>query len=176
MALVSLYVPDSVPRDFLNRVSSSLVQLAPALVEPYALFDRTEGCACSTRNALAIRERTILVSRHQHAVVGFPLYAVPADGTSEETHVIVTWLLRHRLKTFECAIVQNIPLSKRYDKPHTLKRTLGNRSMFIKTPFGVCCECYTLRDDPVFMLRSRLHSPYGTGPTLESVCRLNKVL
>lgn len=177
MALVSLYVPDSVPKDFLN-IASSLVQQVSVLTDPYALFDRTDTCACPTRNGLAIQGRSLLVRNHQHTVVGFPLYALPPDCTREETHVIVTWLLRHRFKTFQHAIVEGGPYAKEplNRHPETLKRTLGNQSLFKKEPRGPCCEKYTLETDPVFMLKSIVLSPYGKGPTLESVCLVNQVL
>lgn len=175
MGLVSLHVPDSVPKDFLNT-AASLVQLVPALTEPYALFDRTDSCACPTRHGLALQGRCIIVPRDQHALVAYPLYALPPDCTLEETCVIVTWLHRHRLKTFQSAIVEGGPYAKTYAKNETLKRTLGTQNLFQKTPYGACCECYTLQKDPVFMLKSIVISPYGQGPTLESVCQLNKVL
>lgn len=163
MELVSLHVPESVPKDFLN-MASLLVQLVPEPIKPYAFFDRTDTCACPTRNALAIQGRSILVRHHQHMLLGFPLYALPSDCTVEETYVIVTWLFRHRLKTFQSTIVNG-----------SLKRTLGNRTLFQKTPHGECCVRYTLLKDPVFMLQSIVLSLYGKGPNLESVCRLNKV-
>lgn len=164
MERVSLYVPESVPKDFLN-IASPLVRLVPAPTEPYALFDRTDSCACSTRHALAIQGRSVLVQQNQHVVLGFPLYALHPDCTLEETCVIVTWLFRHRLKTFQSAIVEG-----------SLQRTLGTRTLFQKTLYGECCERYTLLKDPVFMLKSIVLSPYGKGPNLESVCQLNKVL
>lgn len=175
MVPVSLHVPDSVPKDFLNT-AASLVQLVPVLTEPYALFDRTDSCACSTRHGLAIQGRSILVRQSQHAVVGYPLYTLPPDCTFEETFVIVTWLLRHRMKTFQSAIVEGGPYSKSFTHKQTLKRTQGTQHLFQKTLYGTCCERYTLQKDPVFMLNSMVLSPYGQGPTLESACLVNKVL
>lgn len=173
MGLVSLFVPDSVPKDFLNT-ASSLVQLVPALTEPYALFDRTPSCACVTRDGLALQGSSLIVPHHQHALVGYPLYALPPDCQLEETVVIVTWLLRHRLKTFETTLVEGGPYAKTYAKKQTLRRTLGNHSLFQKTPYTACCERFTLQKEPVFMLKSMVLSRYGQGPTLESVCKKEK--
>lgn len=178
MAFVSLYVPDGVPKDFLNAVAASkLVRLVPVLKKPYALFDRTDSCACSTEHGLAVRGRSVIVPRDQHAVVGYPLYALPPDCTIEETFVIVTWLLRHRMKTFRGDVAEGGPYSKNFAKKETLKRTLvgANNDLFKKTDVGgACCERYTLEKDPVFMLKSIVLSPYGQGPTLEDACQTNE--
>lgn len=178
MALVSLYVPDGVPRDFLTAAEDSqLVRLVSVLTEPHALFDRTDSCACSTRHGLAIRGRSVMVPRDGHAVVGYPLYALPPDCTSEETNVVVTWLSRHRMKTFRSVVEIGGPYVKHYDKEETLKRTLGpatHDGLFRKTRHGECCEIYTLEKDPVFMLKSVVLSIHGRGPTLESACRSNE--
>lgn len=151
MALVSLYVPEGVPREFL--IASELVHLVPTLTEPYALFDRTDTCACNTRDSLALRGRSVIVAREK--VYGFPLYALPADCTLEETRTVLVWLFRHRFKTFKTRLVFG-----------SLVRSLDSGCYFHIATTG-CCEIMTLNTDPVFMLKSFVLSPYGKGPTLQ---------
>lgn len=158
MVPVSLYVPDNVPRKFLNNAfESGLVDMV-TLTDPYALFDRTKkSCACGTRNNLSIQGRTISVGMHQ--AFGFPLYALPVDCTFEETYVIVTWLLRYKLLTFKTKIVNG-----------SLQRSLDRNTWFIAKKNRNCfCTNYTLIKDPVFMLSKIVLSPYAKGPVLESV-------
>lgn len=163
MALVSLYVPDSVPRDFLN-LATELVSLVPAPVDnsSFALFDRTVKCACGTRDGLAVRHWTLFVKKN-NPLLGFPLYALPPDCTFEETVVIVTWLTRFRFKTFQSIVEEG-----------WFYRTLESDTVFRSVSCGDCCQSFILERDPVFMLNSVILSPFGKGPTLESVLK-NKV-
>lgn len=158
MALVSLYAPEGVPRDFLD--AAEFVNLVPRLAEPYALFGRTETCSCVTRNSLALSGRSVLIRRNTHQALGYPLYALPEDCTAEETVVVVAWLCRNKFKTFKTRVANG-----------SLQRSLESDCWFRKTDRTdcCCCETYTLVRDPVFMLKSIVVSEYGTGPTLESV-------
>lgn len=159
MARVSLYAPASVPRDFLN-LADGLVQLVPEPEDPYALFDRTATCACPTRDCLALRGRSVVARMHQHQAAGFPLYALPADCTRDETAVVVAWLFRHRFHTFRCRV-----------RDGSLRRSLASGGLFREAPTEpACCVTYTLDRDPVFLLRTLVVSAHGRGPTLESAC------
>lgn len=158
MALVSLYVPSGVPDAFLKRLRDHITLVAsPA--DPYALFARTDACACSTPHGLAIRDRTLLVVRGKHQALGYPLYALPADCTLEETVVVVAWLFRNKFKTFQTTLRED-----------SLQRTLGSDG-FRKTAHGRCCDQFTLEEDPVFMLKPIVVSAYAQGPTLDSVLK-----
>lgn len=161
MAHVSLYVPESVPKDFL--ANAGFLKMVP-LTEPYALFGRTETCSCSSLHSLVLRGRSIIIKRNTHQALGYPVYALPPDCTLEETVVAVTWLCRNKFKTFKTRIVNG-----------SLTRSLESNCWFSRTDFSDCCEMYTLLTDPVFMLKSIVVSPYGKGPTLESVLK-NKVV
>lgn len=156
MAQISLYVPEDVPRRFLESMDLH-IKIVPERVDPHALFDRSDTCACPTRDFLAIRDRRITVKRDQHQVLGFPTYALPNDCTFEETVVIAAWVLRRRFKTFKTCILNG-----------SLHRYLEVGECF-KVEKGECCETYILVRDPVFMLKSIVVSPFGKGPTLESV-------
>lgn len=160
MALVPLYAPDSVPKDFLN-LATPLISLVPAPTadEPFALFDRSPTCACGTRNGLALCHRTLLIQRNK-TLLGFPVYVLPPDCTFDETVVSVTWLTRFRFKTFQSTL-----------KEGWYFRTLENDSFFKVADCGDCCQSFTLEKDPVFMLKSIVLSPFGKGPTLESVLK-----
>lgn len=158
MALVSLYAPESVPSDFLNRAADLVRLVAPT--EALALFDRTDSCACPTRDGLAVRDRSLIVKRHTHPASGYPVYALPEDCSLEESVVIVTWLVRYRFKTFRSRIQNG-----------TLERSLESPGWFQKTPCGNCCDLFTLNTDPVFLLKPIVVSAYGKGPTLESVLK-----
>ena len=166
MALVSLYVPDNVPKGFLNY-AADFIKIVPTLEDSYVLFGRTESCACKTRDCLAIRGRSILVTKNHHSAVGFPLYALPNDCTFEETFVIVTWLLRYRLKTYQSGLSQ---------KDRKFYRTLNSGSVLFKLvgETSCCCDTYTLEKDPIFMLKPILFSPYGRGPVIENVIQQTK--
>lgn len=157
MARVSLYAPESVPRDFLN-LADELVLLAPKTEDPYALFDRTATCACHTRDCLALRGRTVTTRKNHHEVAGFPMYALPEDCTTEETAVVVAWLYRSRFHTFKCTVKDGI-----------MRRYLATGGLFREAPTA-CCVTYTLDHDPVFMLKTMVVSAHGKGPTLESAC------
>lgn len=169
MALVSLYAPDSVPKDFLKLADGQLVSLVPAApspADPFALFDRsstTTTCACGTRNGLAVRDRTVL--SNNKLPMGFPLYVLPPDCTFEETVTIVTWLTRFRFKTFRHCVEEG-----------WFYRTLESEPVFRVSSSRddddddeKCCQSFTLDRDPVFMLKTIVLSPFGKGPTLESV-------
>lgn len=160
---VSLYVPRNVPRDFLNMACEKyMVDVVEELPDPshYALFDRAmRSCACGTRDSLAIRDRTVIVKKDHHPALSFPYYALPEDCTFEESYVIVTWLLRNRFKTFSSQIADG-----------SLKRTLNTNCWFTLEQ-RYCCEFFTLENDPVFLLKRVVLSPYATGPVLESCCR-----
>lgn len=161
MALVSLYAPDSVPKQFLN-LATELVSLVPAVPDDtasFALFDRPRNCACGTRNGLAIYHRTLLINRN-NTLLGFPVYALPPDCTLEETVVIVTWLTRFRFKTLKYTINNG-----------WFHRSLETDALFHITECGDCCQSFTLVNDPVFLLKSIVLSPFGKGPTLESVLK-----
>lgn len=162
MALVSVYVPENVPKEFLNYVVNYLA-LASTLKDPYVLFDRTESCACTTRDFLAIRGRSILVKKNYHSVVGYPLYALPDNCTHEETIVIATWLLRYRLTTFESGLTAD---KKFY-------RVLNKCSILFKLDetLNSCCDTFILEKDPIFILRTILFSAYGQGPVIENVIK-----
>lgn len=170
MALVSLYVPDNVPKDFLNLADGQLVTLvfaAPtddAAAASFALFDRIThpsggGCACGTRNGLAVRHRTLFVQKNK-PLLGFSLYALPPDCTFDETVVVVTWLTRFRFKRFRSVVERG-----------WFYRTLESESFFRVSDYGECCRMFALEEDPVFMLKSIVLSPFGKGPTLESVLK-----
>lgn len=159
MGPVSLYVPDSVPKGFLRLVADKIVSLVPQPVDPYALFDRSDTCACSSRDFLTLHDRRIVVKANHHGVFGFPMYALPEDCTFQETVVVVAWLMRHHLKTF----TQRVGL-KSFD------RTLASNKWFSCTILDnhPCCVSYLMTSDPAFMLSSIVVSPLGSGPTLES--------
>lgn len=165
MAPVSLVVPENVPRNFLDlAVEEGLVDIVYP-TDPHASFDRVVGsCACDTRDKLGIRGRTVVVKKNHHRALAFPCYALPDDCTFEETYVIVTWLVRNRLKSFRTRIVNG-----------SLHRTVDSNFWFVveSTPDG-CCDSFVLENDPVFFLRRIVLSPYGRGPVLESVLQ-NKV-
>lgn len=156
MEPVTLYTPKSVPRDFLD-LAVELVTVAAPPVEPYVLFDRpVEGCACGTRDGLAVRGREVLARRNSHPATAHRAYALPPDCEFEETVVVVAWLWRHHFKTFRCNLSDGT-LRRDLCSAHHPSRTEG------------CCERYLMKADPVFMLKSIVLSPYGRGPTLESV-------
>lgn len=167
MALVSLYAPDNVPKDFLNLAADQLVSLvhaAPTDDASFALFDRIKhssgGCACGTRNGLAVRHRTLFVQKHK-LLLGFSLYVLPPDCTFDETVVIVTWLTRFRFKRFQSVVERG-----------WFYRTVENSESFFRvSDHTECCQMFTLEEDPVFMLKSIVLSPFGKGPTLESVLK-----
>lgn len=175
MVPVPLFAPESVPRHFLN-LSAALVRLVPVLEEPYALFDRSKHCSCSTRDGLAIRGRFLVVRPELHPVNSFPLYALPEDCTLEETAVVVTWLSRHAFKTFRTQWIQKKKSPADNDKSVVMRRSLvGASEIFEKTVLPDKCVRYEFKKDPVFLLKSIAVSPYGTGPTVESVCRRNEL-
>lgn len=157
MAQISLYVPENVPRDFLDSIDS-FIKIVPEPLDPYALFDRTDTCACSTRNFLAIRGRCITMKRSEHALLGYPCYALPPDCTFKEAFVVATWILRRRFKSFQRCILDG-----------SLYRHLNGNDCFIKEETFSCCDTQILDRDPVFMLKNIVVSPFGKGPTLESV-------
>lgn len=165
MALVSLYVPDNVPKDFLNLAAKELVNLVPVAPTDdasFALFDRITypgRCACGTRNGLAVSHRTLFVQKNNQ-LLGFSLYALPPDCTFDETVVIVTWLTRFRFKKFKSIVEQG-----------WFYRTLESEPFFTVSDCGECCQTFALEKDPVFMLKSIVLSPFGKGPTLESVLK-----
>ena len=161
MGAVLLYVPESVPRGFLKFAErENIVRIVPHLSEPYAVFGRIDSCACSTRNSLAIQDRSIILMRNHHSTVSFPLYKLPEDCKFDETFIIVTWLLRYRFKTFHSSL----------NKEGIFLRFLTSASIVFRLKtFSTCCDQYTLKDDPVFMLSSILFSPYGRGPVIENV-------
>lgn len=159
MGLVSLYVPDSVPKGFLKLVADKIVCIVPQPVDPYALFDRSDTCACSTRDFLTLHERRITVKANHHEVFGFPMYALPEDCTYQETVVVVAWLMRHHLRTFSERVGVSV-----------FERTLVPNKWFSRTLLNghPCCVSYLMTRDPAFMLSPIVVSPLGTGPTLES--------
>lgn len=155
--VTTLYAP--VSNAFLQRVADArlltLVPAPPAL--PYALFDRPAACACPTRDRLALHHQTLFA--RDHPATGFPAYALPDDCTPDETVVAVTWLLRHQFRTFHTRFHQG-----------SLVRLLGPADplLFKRTPLPCGCERYTLRGDPVFLLKHCVLSSYQQGPTLDS--------
>ena len=155
MVHVSLIVPDNVPRKFLNLAfDEGLIDIVyPS--EPFALFDRSQSCACNTRNNLAIRGRTVIVKKNHHQALAFPFYSLPADCTFEETFVIVTWLLRNKLKTFSVKMMDKV-----------FCRVLKANCWFHLSEYS-CCDCFTLIDDPIFLTSKIVLSPFGKGPVLE---------
>lgn len=158
MVYASLIVPKNVPRSFLDQAfDAGLIDIIqPA--EPYALFDRTESCACSTRDMLAICNRTITVKKDHHQASCFPYYALPEDCTFEETYVIVAWLVRHQLVSFHTSNQLHRSLKSNFWFTHHLKD---------------CCESFTLTKDPVFMLKTIVLTPYGKDSVIEK-CLLTK--
>lgn len=160
MAQVTLYVPEGVPRGFLKLADPDLVHLVfePPAEQPHALFGRSDACACTTPHRLALQHDRVTVQRHQHSALGYPVYALPPDCTFRETVLVVAWLLRHRFKAFHTSTADG-----------SLQRTLKSNAGFRREPCGTCCESYLLEGLPVFMLRTMVVSPFGQGPTLESV-------
>lgn len=151
-----LFVPNSVRKEYLNLVGD-LITFVPSLTEPHVRFERTDGCACSTRDLLAIKGRSIITGINKHLASQYPLYALPEDCTLDEAFMIMAWLLRNKFKSFKTRIVNG-----------SLQRSLESNSYFKNTLHGNCCETFHLKYDPVFMLKSIVLSAYGKGPTLES--------
>ena len=165
MVYVSLIVPENVPRNFLDLAfEEGLVDIVHP-TDPHALFDRSQSCACDTRDKLAIRDRTVIVKKNHHQALGMPFYALPEDCTFEETYVIVAWLIRHKFKSF---------ISKIDKETNVFRRTIETNCWFVeKIHSNDCCTCFILVNDPVFLLRKIVLSPFGKGPVLES-CLIKK--
>lgn len=124
--------------------------LAPIPLDEYARIEKSDSCAC--QRDIVICNDTVTVKKNHHCTISYSGYILPDDITERETVVIVTWLLRFQFKTF---------------KTKKGERTL-DFDKFIKKDLN-CCESYTMKDDPVFMLGKILVSPYGVGELLEKV-------
>lgn len=100
----------------------------------------------------------MIAKNDHHNALSYPYYTLSGDCTFEETYVIVAWLLRNRFKTFTTRIVSG-----------SLTRNLESNRWF-RTEKSGCCEYFNLVDDPVFLLKRIVLSPYATGPVLEVCC------
>lgn len=157
MVYASLIVPENVPRHFLDMAfEEGLIDIVYP-TDTYALFDRSESCACNTRDKLAIQGRTIIAKKNHHQALEFPFYALPNDCTFEETYVAVTWLVRHKFKSFYSEL----------NEKNIFKRCIKTDCWFTVEDAG-CCKRFTLNKDPIFLLSKIVLSPFGKGPVLDS--------
>lgn len=157
MVCASLIVPDNVPRDFLNLAAEERLITIVNQASPYALFDRARKCACGTRDDLAIKGRTVAAKKDKHQSLCYPCYALPEDCTFEESFTIVAWLMRNAMNCY-------------YTAAHAsaMHRSLHKNKWF-QVQSTICCDFFVLKDDPAFMLRGMVVSPFGKGPALQSV-------
>lgn len=131
----------------------------------YATIERTEECACTARDGLAVRGSAV-VCREDLAIVGHTAFRLPIyDEDCLETQTALLWLLcnHFRFYTFSTRIENG-----------TLRRGLieAIEQLFVRRT-RPSCECveYVFRDNvkPLYCLRHIVLTNEKKGPTIESV-------